>query len=117
MTLDSTLRLLILFLLVAPQNSPAQDRIDTNRPSFSSSPYVLTRGNWQIETGISYASSSTGSDTKSLTLPSALLRFGLTDDVELNFEWDGVTRSRSDGNTSTGITDASVGIKIQLSGD
>jgi hypothetical protein len=106
-----------LFLLVAPLNSPAQDRIDTNRPSFSSSPYVLSRGNWQIETGIDYEKSSTESDTTSLTLPSALLRFGLADVVELHVEWGGVTRSRSDGNTTTGITDASIGVKIQVTGD
>jgi len=117
MTLDSTLRLLLLFLLVEPLISLAQDRIDTNRPSFSSSPYVLTRGNWQIETGIDYEKNSTGSDSTSLTLPAALLRFGLADDVELHVEWDGVSRLKSDGKTSTGITDAAVGIKVQVTGD
>ena len=116
-TLESTLRLLLSLLLVTPPISLAQDRIDTNRPSFSSSPYVLTHRSWQIETGIDYEKNSTGAGSTSLTLPSALLRFGLADDVELHVEWDGVSRSKSDGRTSTGITDASIGIKIQVSGD
>lgn len=116
-TVKSTFILLLLFLLVAPVDTRSQDRIDTNRPSFSSSPYVLSRGSWQIETGIDYESSSSGSDSNSLSMPSALLRFGSSDDLELNVEWDGVTRSKSNGKTSTGITDASVGVKIQITGD
>ena len=109
--------LLLVFLLVAPMVSSAQVRIDTNRPSFSSSPYVVSNGSWQIETGIDFESSGKGSDSDSLTLPSALVRFGSSDDLELYAEWDGVTRSKSNGNTSTGITDATIGVKIQLTGD
>lgn len=114
---ESTLLLLHLPLLVAAHVSLAQDHIDTNRPAFSSSPYVVSPGLWQIETGIQYQRQNEQAGSTTLTLPYATLRYGALDDIELDFSWDGVSRFRSGGDSSTGISDASVGIKIQVTGD
>lgn len=114
-TLGSTLLFILLALLALPQLVLAQDRIDTNRPGFSTSANTLSSGSWQIETGIGYEDSGDSSNSKSLTLPSAQLRYGSSDDLELQFSWDGVTRSESNGGTNTGITDATIGVKIRIS--
>lgn len=113
---ESTLRLLVLSLLCAAP-VVAQDRIDTNRPSFSTSPVVLKPGVWQLETGIDYERDNTGAGFSSVTLPAASLRYGLQQEMELLFDWSGVSRVSSGGQSETGVTDASVGIKFQISED
>jgi hypothetical protein len=114
---ESTLRLLVLSLLCAAPVAAAQDRIDANRPSFSTSPVVLQPGAWQLETGIDYQRDNTGAGSSSVTLPAASLRYGLQQEIELLFDWSGVSRVSSGGQSETGVTDASVGIKFQVSED
>lgn len=110
----SVLLLLPLPLIGVTHGSFAQDAIDTHRPGFSASPYVLSPGAWQIETGLSYERDLDGAGSTLVTLPSALLRYGATDEMEVLFSWDGLSRSSTGSGTSTGITDASVGIKFQV---
>jgi hypothetical protein len=91
----------------------AQDAIDTNRPGFSSSPYVLATGMWQIESGIDY-----DDDTpSSVTLPLVVLRYGVADEMELLVDWGGFRRDSGGGSSANGITDASVGVKFQVTDD
>jgi hypothetical protein len=86
----------------------------TERPSFSTTPYVLSPGTWQIETGYKYTNDSDGADFELHTLPEALLRYGMNDDIELQFGWPGLS-SRDDGNNSdSGMNDATIRVKIQV---
>ena len=114
---ESALRLFVLSLLCAAPVATAQDMINTNRPSFSTSPVVLKPGVWQLETGIDYQRDNSGAGSYSVTLPAASLRYGLREDIEVLLDWSGVSRVSSGGQSETGVTDASVGIKIQISED
>jgi hypothetical protein len=107
----------LLLLLAASGNSAAQDRIYTNRPGFSVSPYVLKPGVWQLESGIHYEKGNQGAGSSLLSLPLPSVRYGLMDETEVLLEWDGISRFRSDNNNATGITDPSIGVKFQLTED
>ena len=91
------------------------DTIVTDRPSFSASPLTVSKGRWQTEFG--YLFTRIDSDKSSHSLPNALLRFGLSDDAELQISWSGYTRRESGPVSSSGYSDVSIGGKWQLSED
>lgn len=93
----------------------AEGPINADRPGFSTSPLVVSPGVWQIESGYLYA--DTGSGSSYQTLPQALLRFGLNDEIELRLVLPGLAWSDSNGNSDSGLTDAGFGLKIQLTDD
>lgn len=99
-------------LLAAPDVAaqPMPD-IATDRPSFSATAHTVGAGVWLGEFGYLYTGNDNGPDQQ--TLPQALLRYGLADDMELQINWSGYSRTGSGG--PSGLTDASVGVKIQLS--
>ncbi len=85
----------------------------TERPSFSTTAYVLSPGMWQIETGYRYTNDSDGADFELHTLPEALLRYGMSEGIELQFGWPGL--SWRDGNSSdSGMNDAAIRVKIEV---
>jgi hypothetical protein len=99
-------------LLVAPGVAAQQvPDIATDRPSFSATPSTVDVGVWLGEFGYLYTGNDDGPDKQ--TLPQALLRYGLADDMELQVNWSGYSRTDSGG--PSGFTDASIGVKIQLS--
>jgi hypothetical protein len=105
--------------LLAAQAAGAQsgDLIDTERPSFSASPFVLSPGVWQIETGYQYTQDNEGADYRLQTLPQALLRYGLNDEIEIQLALPNLAWRKFAGNSDSGMTDAAVGVKIQLTED
>lgn len=88
--------------------------MSTERPSFSSSAYVLPTGTWQVETGYRYTNDSDGADFELHTLPLALLRYGVSDGIELQFGWPGWSWRDNGNNTDSGTNDATVRMKIQV---
>lgn len=88
--------------------------INTERPSFSSSPLALWPGYWQIESGYDYSRSNGTGGSKDQSFPNALLRFGFHQDFELQLNWTGYSWSRSSGTETNGFKDASLGVKWQL---
>jgi hypothetical protein len=99
-------------LLAAPDvAAQAMPDIATDRPSFSATPQTVGAGIWLGEFGYLYTGNDDGPDQQ--TLPQALLRYGLADDMELQINWSGYSRADSGG--PSGFTDASIGVKIQLS--
>jgi hypothetical protein len=81
----------------------------------------LARGRTQLEGGYSYLRGSAGgSDWTQHALPDMLLRFGLTDRLELRLGWPGFVSSDSDdpsiGSGFTGTLDPNVGILYDLWG-
>lgn len=112
-------RLFLIVILVQFAYGPivfAQDPgpINTERPSFSSSPLALLPGYWQIEGGYDYSRNTGTSGSKEQSLPNALLRFGFHQDFELQLNWSGYSWSQSSGTETNGIKDASLGVKWQL---
>jgi len=88
--------------------------INTERPSFSSSPLALSQGYWQIEGGYNYSRKTGSEGSKEHSLPNALLRFGFYRGFEVQLNWSGYSWSRSSGSETNGINDASLGVKWQL---
>ena len=86
----------------------------TERPSFSTTPYVLSPGGWQIESGYRYTNDSDGADFELHTLPEALLRYGMNDGIELQFGWPGLSWRDNGNNSDNGMNDATIRVKIQV---
>ena len=104
------------YALAMPASASADDSIATDRPDFVESSAVVGKGRLQVESSV--AVERTGSDDERETVWSTptLLRFGVTDSIELRVESDGALRQRtsapgSPGGTERGYGDLSVGMK------
>jgi len=106
----------VLAQLAGAKAALAQDPgpINTERPSFSSSPLALPTGYWQIEAGYEYTRNLGSNSSKEHTLPNALLRFGFHPRFEVQLNWSGYSWVTSSGSETNGAKDASLGVKWQL---
>lgn len=104
-----------LLLLLSSLPAAAQQSFSAERPSFSSSPVALAKGLWQLEGGFLY--SRFDSDVDGYSLPLALLRYGAGERAELQVSWPGYSRIDVGPGNVDGLTDASVGVKWQVSDD
>lgn len=114
MIIETRLLILVLLSLLAA-TVHAQDTINAERPGFSSSPLTLDEGRWQLEGGYQY--SRVGSSVDQHALPLTLLRFGAGPRAEIQLSWPGIVWSDQPGGTVKGATDASIGVKWQLTDD
>ncbi len=89
--------------------------ISAERPGFSSSPIALAPSVWQLEAGYQFTRDDSA-DTDAHTVPLALLRYGISDMVELQISWPGYNWIDTPGRDFEGASDASVGVKIELTG-
>jgi hypothetical protein len=72
----------------ASRRDPFEERIETERHDFTQSTTTVGRGVAQIEAGYTYFYSDLGEEIEhSHTTPEALVRLGLTDDIELRVHW------------------------------
>src|SRR5216117_3298997 len=81
--------------------------IVTDRPDFVEASSVVGSGHFQIETSVARANDPSEHVTNTPTL----LRYGLTDTLELRLESEGWQRSTSGGEVQRGGADATVGLK------
>lgn len=89
----------------------ADEAIATDRPDFVESSDVVGKGRFQLETSVAGERSTIdGVKLRGLSTPT-LLRFGLSENVELRLETDGRLRVRAGGLTESGYSDVSVGAK------
>jgi hypothetical protein len=91
------------------------DAISTDRPDFVESSNVVGKGVFQVETSLSYERDrSNGATSRTRSTPT-LLRFGVTEDLELRVESDGLIRQVVSDNgattTQSGTADTSLGAK------
>ena len=101
--------------------SAADEAISTDRPDFVESAEVVGKGRFQLETGFARERGvdSPGVKRQSSSTPT-LLRFGVSDGIELRLETDGFLRARfDDGATATvtresGFADLSLGLKWHM---
>ena len=103
---------------IAPAFAQEKDRISADRPDFLTSPDVVGKGRFQIETGALVQRDDPAGNTRTRTLATpTLLRLGVTDKVELQLETDGRVRTReTDFATQTtvhahGYADTAIAIK------
>ena len=108
--------LCILMFGFCVADAVAQDPgpINAERPSFSSSPLALATGFWQIEAGYQYTRNGGERSLKEQTLPNALLRFGIFQNLELQLNGVGFKHTRTGGMKTDGSQDVNLGIKWQV---
>lgn len=109
------MRTCFLICLIFPFAAAAQSPVSAERPSFSSSPLALDAGRWQAEGGFVY--SRFNGNVDGYTLPQLLLRYGASERAEIQVSWGGYSDIDAGGSSIDGITDASIGVKWQLSDD
>lgn len=100
-----------------PAWAEPDDAIVTDRPDFVESSNVVGKHRLQIETSVAFdRDDSAGVKSRSRATPT-LLRFGVSDDVELRIETDGRLRARSDDALNgihlrdSGYADTALGLK------
>ena len=89
--------------------------ISSERPSYSSSPFTLAPGYWQVELGYQFADEGGTADVSVHTLPLALIRVGLTERLEVQLNWPGYNEVNTNAGDIDGRSDAMIGLKWQLS--
>jgi len=90
--------------------------INTERPSFSSSPLALAAGYWQVEAGYQFTHDDDEATLDEHGVPNLLLRYGLHDRFEVQLSSAGYTWSKLDDDYTNGFQDASLGVKWQVNG-
>lgn len=103
-------------VLLAPPGVMAQQdaAINTERPSYSSSPYTLAPDRWQVELGYQFADEGGNADVTAHTLPLMLVRVGLADRLEVQLNWAGYNEVNSRDGDVDGRSDALLGAKWRL---
>ncbi|MDE0838584.1 MAG: transporter [Kiritimatiellae bacterium] len=87
---------------------------DADRPKATASSSVVGYGVLEAGAGISYCEKEVnGQDFHEFGMFDTLVRYGLTETVEVRLGWDGyISRERSGANTDKGVGDATLGTKI-----
>ena len=109
-----------ILLAAAATATPAfgqEQPINTERPSFSSSPIALDPGVLQLEGGYEYLRDDNGVEFDASRLPLLLVRYGLAEKLELQVGWAGYTWAEAGNRDIDGTGDASVGMKWQITED
>jgi Putative MetA-pathway of phenol degradation len=107
----------LLIALTTPQVARAGDAISTDRPDFVESSDVVGQGRLQVETGYASERSTVGGIKSRTQTTPTLLRYGISDTLELRAETDGFARSRTQDPASgltlqeRGFSDVSLGVK------
>lgn len=107
-------------MLLRGQNSVYDEPLVTDRPDFTEASSTVGRRVAQIETGYTFVyddNEADGSITHAHNVPEILLRYGLTDHIELRLFWNYVWERTSDAGTATnvdGAEDFAIGTKIDL---
>jgi hypothetical protein len=107
--------LTLLILSITTLAQPPEPRpMSTDRPDFTESPFTVGLGRVQLEAGWTM---SRGSGVETNTLGEGLLRYGLSERLELRIGAPSLEFVRSDDEGSSGgLTDASLGLKFELAG-
>lgn len=101
----------------APLAQAGDDTIVTDRPDFVESSLTVGKGRFQIETSVNFERNHLDGVTEKTTTFPTLLRYGVSDSLELRLETDGYTRhAASDDGTGEvvkerGYSDVALGVK------
>jgi hypothetical protein len=92
--------------------------VATDRPDITDSSAVIGRGVWQLESGVSFERDGAGrAASRTLSAPTTLVRFGLSERLEPRIGADGYVSTRpvaAGGPRAHGASDVNVGIKYVL---
>jgi len=97
------------------QRDPYEERIETERHDFTQSAVTVGRHVVQLESGYSYFyKDSDGEIESSHTGPEMLLRFGLSEDIEVRLRWNYAWQLNDIGPDESGSEDLRYSIKLQM---
>ncbi len=108
------MRSIVLFSAFALIATPlvAQEPIATDRPDFVESSLTVGKHVFQYETSAATDWTTTAGTTARVVATPTLLRFGISNSVELRLESDGFYRASVDGaGSESGMADAALGLK------
>ena len=113
MKLYKTITILFFTILLFTVQVKSQDLV-TDRPDQTESSVTVPKGKLQIESGMLFSSfGKSRSKIKSTVIPTTLLRFGITDGIELRF-MNQFEKVKEGGISNSGMNDLEIGAKIQL---
>ncbi|PHR96214.1 MAG: hypothetical protein COA78_28950 [Blastopirellula sp.] len=97
------------------QRDPFEERIETERHDFTQSAVTVGRGVFQIESGLSYFYKDNASETESsYTAPETMLRWGVSEDIEVRIRWDYAWSIIEDEPNRIGSEDLRYALKLQM---
>jgi hypothetical protein len=91
--------------------SVAEEPLVTDRPDFTESALVVDPGRWQVEMGTTY---DDGASVEALTVGEMLIRWGFARDLELRVFPLSYLWTDDEGDDSSGLLDATVGLKYEI---
>lgn len=109
----------LLLAAHAAQADP-DDAISPDRPGFANAPDVVGKGRVQLETSVQWDRERHDDEHERTVSTPTLLRFGVSDKVELRLETDGrdivhdVDPATGERTTTVGYADTSLGVKWRL---
>jgi Putative MetA-pathway of phenol degradation len=113
--LPALLVCLIAIVAIAPLARGQEDAINPDRPGIADGSATLRRGVFEVEAGIERDDRrQAAARERDLSTPT-LLRYGLTDSLEVRMESSGYQRTTSPDSTSSGWAPASIGLKAHVS--
>lgn len=90
----------------------SDEPIATDRPDFVESSNVVGKGRLQVESSVAFDRNGPDGSRETFRSTPTLVRFGVTDTLELRVESDGALHQRTNGiGTERGYADASLGLK------
>ena len=103
------------YAVAIPATAAGDDPIATDRPDFVESSAVVGKGRLQVETSAAVDRTSGNGERETVWSTPTLLRFGVSDTIELRMESDGAigqrTSAAGSAATERGYGDLSLGVK------
>jgi len=108
--MSAPIRYVLLGLAVVATPAFGAGALSSDRPGFSTAPYTVAPGSWQLEAGYLHAESDDGRTDREV-IPEAVLRTGIAGPLELNLAMNGYVRTERGGSSESGIGDFAMGFK------
>lgn len=98
------------------ETAPINEALISDRPDFTESTSTVPPAHLQLEAGYTFTQdSAAGATERGHALPEALLRIGLSDNIEARIAWEGaIIEDPANGKNSHGSSDMSLGAKVGL---
>jgi len=97
------------------ERDPYEERIETERHDFTQSTITVGRGVFQIEGGYSFFYKDQNEEIEtSHSLPEMLLRYGLTEDIEVRMRTNYIWQFVDEEDNSNGAEDLRIGLKLGM---
>jgi len=98
-----------------PERDPYEERIETERHDFTQSTVTVGKGVFQIEGGYTFFYKDEDAEIEtSHSLPEMMLRYGLTEDIEVRLKTDYIWRFVDEADNVDGAEDMQLALKLGM---